>query len=86
MLPYSGDVWLPKYQILERTLSCKRVTTDAEMKEFVTLDCIYRNKVGISEGGIGVNELSILDLMLYCHITVLISFYYCFSIHLGKPK
>ena len=32
------------------------------MKEFVTLDCIYRNKVGISEGGIGVNELSILDL------------------------
>ena len=42
MLPYSGDVWLPKYQILERTLSCKRVTTDAVMN---------RNKVGISEGG-----------------------------------
>ena len=59
MLPYPDDVCLPKYQILERTLSCKRVTTDALMKKFVTLDCINRNKVGISEGGIGVHELSI---------------------------
>ena len=65
MLPYPGDVCLPKYQILERTLSCKRVTTDALMKKFVTLDCINRNKVGISEGGIGVNQLSLQTIWLF---------------------
>ena len=73
MLPYFGDVWLPKYQILERAslraLSRKRVTTDAVIKEFVTPDCINRNKVGISEGGIGVNQLSILDVILLYHST-----------------
>ncbi|CAH3163002.1 unnamed protein product [Pocillopora meandrina] len=53
-----------------RALSRKRVTTDAVIKEFVALDCINRNKVGISEGGIGVNQLSIFDLTLYCYITL----------------
>ena len=69
MLPYFGDVWLPRYQILERAslraLSRKRVTTDAVIKEFVTLDCINRNKVGISEGGIGVNQLSLQTIWLF---------------------
>ena len=59
MLPYFGDVWLRKYQILDRALFCKKVTTDTVFKNFVTLDCRNRNKVGISEGGIGVHELSI---------------------------
>ena len=38
MLPYLGDVWSPKYQILERALSCKRATTDTVRKNFVTLE------------------------------------------------
>ena len=59
MLPYFGEVCLPRYQILERALSCKRVTTDTVMKNFVTFDCRNCYKVGISEGGIGVHELSI---------------------------